>query len=244
MPALALDPAPSPRIAPPPARRIALEPARSIAGIVSLAGARRALLAAPKGDGRPVMLLPGLFTGDSSMILMRRYLTWLGYHAEGWGLGANLGARTIGEDADRLFARIEALAADRGPVTLIGVSLGGIVARLAAHRRPDIVREVITIAAPYAGDPRATNVWRLFEWLTGEKIDSPAIQERLREIARPLPVPATAIWSASDGIVNGLICHAPGEPGCRAVEVTASHMGVQHRPAVLLEVARVLGGAA
>lgn len=229
-----------PRLLPPPARRWALEPARSIAGILSLAGARRELMAAPRGDGRPVMLLPGLFTGDRSMILMRQYLGWLGYRAEGWKLGANLGARTIGGEAEHLFARIEAMAAQDGPVTLIGVSLGGIVARLAAHRRPDLVREVITIASPYAGDPRATNVWRLFEWMTGERVDSPAVQERLREIARPLPVPATAIWSASDGIVNGLICHAPGEEGCRAVEVTASHMGVQHRPAVLLEVARVL----
>lgn len=228
--------------APPPRQWIA-EPARSIAGILSLVGARRSLLAAPKGDGRPVMLLPGLFTGDRSMALMRQYLNWLGYRAEGWGLGANFGARTIGGEGERLFARLEPLVAEAGRVTLIGVSLGGIIARLAAHRRPDLVREVVTIAAPYAGDPRATNVWRLFEWMTGERIDGPAVQARLREIARPLPVPATAIWSASDGIVNGRICHSPGEPGCRAIEVVASHMGVQHHPEVLLSVARTLAGS-
>lgn len=230
-----------PLTAPPP-RQWVTEPARSLAGILSLVGARRELLAAPRGDGRPVMLLPGLFTGDRSMLLMRRYLNWLGYRAEGWRLGANLGARTIGADAQRLFDRLEAVVADHGPVTLVGVSLGGMIARLAAHRRPDLVREVITIASPYAGDPRATNVWRLFEWMTGERVDGPAVTERLREIARPLPVPATAIWSASDGIVNGLICHAPGEPGCRAVEVVSSHMGVQHRPEVLLSVAKTLAG--
>lgn len=223
-------------------RNWAVEPARSIAGIVSLVGARHSLLAAPKGDGRTVVTLPGLFTGDRSMFPMRRYLTWLGYRAEGWGLGANFGARTIGGEGEKLFARLETLVAETGPVTLVGVSLGGIIARLAAHRRPDLVREVITIAAPYAGDPRATNVWRLFEWMTGERIDGPAVQDRLREIARPLPVPATAIWSATDGIVNGLICHAPGEPGCRSVEVVSSHMGVQHRPQVLLRVAEALAG--
>jgi hypothetical protein len=224
----------------PPPRQWAVEPARSIAGIVSLVGARRTLLAAPKGDGRTIVTLPGLFTGDRSMFPMRRYLTWLGYRAEGWQLGANFGARTIGADAERLFARLETLVEQTGPVTLVGVSLGGLIARLAAHRRPDLVREVITIAAPYAGSPRATNVWRLFEWMTGERVDGPAVQDRLREIARPLPVPATAIWSATDGIVNGLICHAPGEANCRAVEVVSSHMGVQHRPEVLLRVAEAL----
>jgi len=234
--------APTLALAAPPPRQWLAEPARSVGGIVSLVGARRALLAAPRGDGRPVMLLPGLFNGDFAMIVMRRYLTALGYRAEGWGLGANFGARTIGQDAERLFARIEGIVAEAGPVTLVGVSLGGIMARLVAHRRPDLVREVVTIAAPYAGDPRATNVWRLFEWLTGERIDAPAVQERLHEIARPLPVPATAIWSASDGIVNGRICHAPDEPGCRAIEVDASHMGVQHCPEVLLSVARTLAG--
>ena len=230
------------RLPAPPPRQWAAEPARSIAGILSLIGARRALLAAPKGDGRAVMLMPGLFTGDRSMILMRRYLNWLGYRAQGWQLGANFGARTIGSEGERLFERLETLAAAQGPVTLVGVSLGGMVARLAAHRRPDLVREVITIASPYAGDPRATNVWRLFEWMTGERVDGAAVQDRLREIARPLPVPATAIWSATDGIVNGLICHAPGEANCRAVEVISSHMGVQHRPEVLLRVAETLAG--
>ena len=229
-------------IAAPSAQQWALEPARSLAGIFSLVGARRRLMAAPKGDGRAVMLLPGLFTGDRSMFVMRQYLGWLGYRTEGWRLGANLGARTIGAEGEKMFARIERLAETSGPVTLVGVSLGGIIARLAAHRRPDLVRAVITIAAPYAGDPRATNVWRLFEWMTGERVDSPMVQERLREIARPLPVPATAIWSASDGIVNGLICHSPDEQGCRAVEVVASHMGVQHRPEVLLRVAEALAG--
>jgi pimeloyl-ACP methyl ester carboxylesterase len=228
------------RIPAPPPRHWAAEPARSIAGIVSLVGARRALLAGPKGDGRTIVILPGLFNGDSAMFPMRRYLTWLGYRAEGWGLGANFGARTIGSEGERLFERLETLAAETGPVTLIGVSLGGMIARLAAHRRPDLVREVVTIAAPYAGDPRATNVWRLFEWMTGERIDGAAVQVRLREIARPLPVPATAIWSATDGIVNGLICHAPGEANCRSVEVVSSHMGVQHRPEVLLRVAETL----
>ncbi len=127
------------------------------------------------------------------------------------------------------------------PVTLIGVSLGGIMARFAAHRLPGMVREVVTISSPFAGDPRATNVWRAFELLTGERVDAPHVRAQSALVAEPLPVPSTAIWSRSDGLVNGMICH---DAASRAIEVRSSHVGVQVRPAVMLAVARVLGGGA
>jgi len=228
-------------IAPPAKALWAAEVPRAIWGAASLLPARAALRDGPRGDGRPVMLLPGLFNSDRSNFVLRRHLAALGYRVHGWGLGRNLGARTIGVEGERLFDRIRALHAATGePVTLVGVSLGGIMARLAAHRLPGVAREVITIASPYAGDPRATNVWRMFEWLSGERIDSAAVIARRAEIAAPLPVPMTAIWSASDGLVSGLICHARDEPGCRAIEIRSSHLWVQLRPEVLRIVAETL----
>jgi pimeloyl-ACP methyl ester carboxylesterase len=214
-----------------------------VAAVASLLPARSMLAAAPKGDGRPVMLLPGLVNSDRSMALMRRYLNRLGYSAVGWGLGRNLGARAIGAEGERLLAEVAKLHARTGErVTLVGVSLGGIMARFVAHRMPHAVREVITVSSPYAGDPRATRVWRQFQWLTGERIDSIGVTARRAEIARPLPVPATAIWSRSDGLVNGLICRVPDEPGLRCIEVRSGHLGVQVRPEVLRAIADVLGG--
>lgn len=130
------------------------------------------------------------------------------------------------------------------PVTLIGVSLGGMLARLAAHRLPGNVREVITIASPYAGDPRATNIWRIYEWVSGERLDGADSRARLAELRAPLPVPATAIWSRNDGLVNGMACHVTGEPRLRIIEISGSHMGVQLRPRVLRSVADVLGRTA
>lgn len=195
------------------------------------------LAAAPPGDERAVMVLPGLFNSDRSNIVIRRFLNRLGYRAHGWGLGRNLGVRTVGLNAERLIARVEALAAAEGPVTLIGVSLGGIMARLVAHTRPELVREVITVASPYAGSGKATNVWRAFEWVTGERLDDPAVVKRSDAIARPLPVPATAIWSRSDGLVAGDICRC-GD--ARPIEVRSGHLGVQIRPQVLRAIADVL----
>jgi pimeloyl-ACP methyl ester carboxylesterase len=184
-----------------------------------------------------MMLLPGLFNSDRSNVVMRRFLNRIGYRAEGWGLGRNLGAKTAGHNAEMLIARVAALAAAAGPVTLIGVSLGGIMARLVAHERPELVREVITVSSPFAGSGRATNVWRAFEWFTGERLDDPAVLARSARIAGPLPVPATAIWSRSDGLVAGSICH---DAHGRAIEVRSSHLGVQMKPEVLLALAEVL----
>ena len=198
---------------------------------------RRALAAAPRGDGRPVLLLPGLFNSDRSMAPMRRYLAAKGHDAHGWSLGRNLGARTVGADCERLIERVAALHDRLGPVALVGVSLGGMMARLVAHRRPDLVRQVVTVASPFAGSGKATNVWRAFEWFTGERLDAPHVIARSAELALPLPVPSTAIWSASDGLVAGTICRdAHGE----AVEVSSSHLGVQVRPQVLVAVAAAL----
>jgi pimeloyl-ACP methyl ester carboxylesterase len=227
---------------PPPAMALLSEWPRAAWGVGRLLRERKTLEAAPRGDGRPVLLLPGLVNSDRSNFVMRRYLARLGYRAEGWKLGRNLGVRAIGPEGERLMERIAALHAETGEkVTLIGVSLGGIMARVAAHRHPEHVREVITISSPYAGPPTCTNVWRQFEWLTGEKVGDPAVHARLEEAARPLPVPATSIWSRSDGLVNGLICREPEASGARAIEVSSSHLWVQMNPEVLRAVAEVLG---
>ena len=228
---------------PPP--RLALtarEWPRAAATVARLAWRWRTLDADLRGDGRPLMLLPGLFNSDRSNVALRGFLNRIGYVAHGWGLGRNLGTRTIGSEAERLIAKVEALVAQSGqPVTLVGISLGGILARLVAHRRPDLVREVVTISSPYAGHPRSTRVWRAFELFTGERVDDARVAALRLEIVAPLPVPATAIWSASDGLVNGLACKG-GD--CAEVEVVSGHLGVQLQPEVLLAVARVLAGEA
>jgi triacylglycerol lipase len=228
---------------PPPRGALLVEWPRAAWGLVRLAREWRHLPQEPRGDGRPVLLLPGLFNSDRSNLVLRIYLRGLGYCPYGWGLGRNFGVRTAGAEAERLIERIAAIRAETGEkVTLIGVSLGGIMARIAAHRHPELIREVITVSSPFAGPPTATNVWRQFEWLTGEKINDPAVTARLEEAVRPLPVPATAIWSRSDGLVNGLICREGEGSACRDIEISSSHLFVQMKPETLRAVAEVLSG--
>ena len=96
------------------------------------------------------------------------------------------------------------------------------------------------MSSPYAGSGKATNVWRAFEWVTGERIDDPAVRERSALIARPIPVPATAIWSRTDGLVAGAICR---DEHARCVEVRSGHLGVQLKPEVLVAVAEAIADA-
>src|SRR3569832_2541849 len=49
------------------------------------------LLRAPRGDGHPVLALPGFLASDLSMAPMRRYLKELGYDTHAWNMGRNLG---------------------------------------------------------------------------------------------------------------------------------------------------------
>src|SRR5258708_22263373 len=50
------------------------------------------LRGAPRGDGHPVLTLPGFLASDLSMAPMRRYLKELGYDAHAWNNGRNIGS--------------------------------------------------------------------------------------------------------------------------------------------------------
>ena len=112
------------------------------------------LMRAPRGDGHPVLALPGFLASDLSMAPMRRYLGELGYEAHAWRMGRNLGGLQRMRDALRIrLAEIHAASGRK--VSLVGWSLGGVYARDLALQAPDMVRSVITLGSPFANDVRA-----------------------------------------------------------------------------------------
>src|SRR4051794_39206508 len=137
------------------------------------------LLRAPRGDGHPVLALPGFLASDLSMAPMRRYLKELGYDAYAWNMGRNLGGVASRRGALRdLLQRIHETTGRK--VSVVGWSLGGIYARDLALQMPDLVRSVITLGSPFTNDIRATNATRLYEALSGEGIDdNPEIQKAI-----------------------------------------------------------------
>lgn len=227
------------RRVPPPSKLLALtELPRALAELGSLGWFMPGLMAAPRGDGHPVLVLPGFITTDASTRILRRYLTALGYDAHAWNLGRNLGPRAIGREGERLIARLEEIYEATGQkVSLVGWSLGGVLARQLARRRPEMVRQVISLGSPFAGDPRASNVWRSYEALTGQRIDDEHTQAQLRESVLAPPVPSTAIFSKGDGVVAWQNCREDQADTTDNIEVRGSHCGLGVNPAVLWAVA-------
>ena len=214
----------------------ALEPTRAWVEFGAFLGTWPALKLAPRGDGHPVIVLPGFFAGDASTRVLRSYLRSLGYAVSGWSLGRNRGpTRAALKGMDDLVAKV---VQEQGrPASIIGWSLGGIFARQIASRRPADVRQVITLASPYRlnrGDrTRATS--------PGEVGDSD--MRGGISVVEPgggyqaLPMPATSIYTRTDGVVAWQTCTEPETSRSQNIEVFSSHCGVGHHPAAMYAIA-------
>jgi pimeloyl-ACP methyl ester carboxylesterase len=188
---------------------------------------------APEGDGHSVIVFPGLGAGDLSTAPLRNFLTNLGYDTYGWDLGRNLGPRegVLQKSVERIG---EIYKATGRKVSLVGWSLGGIYAREFAKALPKMVRGVITLGTPFAGDPKATNAWWFYQYASGHKVNDPELVERLK--AAP-PVPTTSIYSRTDGVVAWQLSHQAETAKAENIEVIASHVGMGLNPIALYAVA-------
>ena len=217
----------------PPARHLLLLETRALWEMGAYFAAYPLLRLGPAGDGHPVLVLPGMGASDTSTRPLRSFLKDRGYRAHGWKLGPNHGPRPGVER--KMAERLAELAERHGQkVSLIGWSLGGIFARELARRTPEQVRCVITLGSPFAGAPRASNAWKLYEQLSGHQVDDGERRTRMRQAP---PVPATAIFSRSDGIVAWQGCLEQEGPLAENIEVEGSHCGLGHNPVVLHAIA-------
>lgn len=180
----------------------------------------------PKGDGHPVMVIPG-FTGDNKYNLpLIRFLERQGYHATGWNQGRNFGHAPLNFPA--LIERVNELYETTGlKVSLIGHSLGGIYAREIAKLWPHEVKHVITLGTPFGkGREKASRVYSLYKLLGPNKklIDESNWNE-------PPPVPTTAVYSRKDGIIDWQLSLLPtGSANSENIEIRGSHLGMTINP--------------
>lgn len=188
---------------------------------------------APRGDGHPVMVLPGLCAGDHSTYPLRRFLGHLGYETYPWKQGLNFGPRD--HVIKGLVDQVRSVQKRHGQkVTVVGWSLGGAMANALALRMPERIRQVVTLGSPLTGHPKGTNAWRLFELVSGFHPDD----ERLMELVNGNPtVPTTSIMSKTDGIVNWRMSLARESRIAENIEVSATHLGMGANPAVLWAIA-------
>ena len=221
---------------PPPAYLLALEPGRMGLEFGAFLAFRPLLQFAPRGDGHRVLVLPGLLTGDESTMALRQYLRSLGYVVGGWKLGQNIGP--TGEIMQGMRDRFDRLVQHAGSkISIIGWSLGGLYARELARNHPESIRQVITMGTPFRlVRPTQSRASRAFDRYSHLHV----VPEDLPEWQRPdepLEVPATAIYSRTDGIVAWHTCMDTAGPKRENIEVRGSHCGLCHNPAVLYAVA-------
>ena len=189
----------------------------------------------PKGNGRPVLVLPGLLASDFSTKPIRRFINDKGNHAYPWELGRNLGQL---EYIELLKDRIKELKLKHGKnVTLIGWSLGGLYSRVMANLMPDDVCQVITLGSPFMGIKGESNADFAYEIASGNKRGKVS-KEIIDLIETAPPVPFTSIYSKGDGIVCWQHCIEPtNRYDVQNIEVIGSHLGLGHNPSVLVVVA-------
>jgi pimeloyl-ACP methyl ester carboxylesterase len=191
----------------------------------------------PRGraaTSRTVMLLPGFGAGPRSLVALKRHLHRRGHAVSDWGLGRNTGR--VPQLRDALRERVSTLVrASGGPVTLVGWSLGGYIARELAREHPELVRRIVTLGSPVVGGPRYTATAR---WYASQGSDLEQIERVVKDrYAKPLQTPVVAIYSKRDGVVAWQACIDRWSPHVRNVEVHESHFGMGFAPDVLRIVA-------
>jgi len=219
----------------PPSRILAAtEGLRAVLEAATLLPSLPWLNSQPRGDGHHIYLLPGFLATGASTTVLRAYLDRLGYQTSSWGFGRNLGPR---EDlASLIVERVSQLSKRTGgPVSIIGQSLGGVFAREVAKTIPEYVRQVITLGSPFGTSRDRTEgtnplVMRFFEMANGESISE--IRGRMNNLQQPPPVPCTAIYSKTDGVVSWKSCIEQDTPKSENIEIYASHCGMGFNPAV------------
>ena len=218
-----------------PSKTLMFLEGRALHELGAFVGALPLLSLAPKGDGHPVLVLPGLVASDTSTRPLRSFLKNRGYAVSGWRQGRNLGLR---EGVQRgMVDLVHELSDAHGrKISVVGWSLGGVYARQLAKMMPDRVRSVITLGSPFAGNPKATNAWRVYEMASGRRADEQ--DHRFGgSLAEPPPVPTTAIFSRTDGICAWQGCVEKTSAFAESIEVESSHCGMGHHPAAVYAVA-------
>ena len=205
----------------------------------------------PRGDGRPVVLMPGFLAGDQTLTVIAAWLRRVGYRPQFCGFLMNAGCsdRTL----DRVERRVHGLCRAHGRrVALIGHSRGGHFVRALAARRPDLVSHAISMGADLQGLLGASTPTILAVGAARRVVQATGRARRdtcltlhcgcrfSHDFARPFPsdqVRLTSIYSRGDGVVHWQ-CQVIPHADC--IEVTGSHVGLIFNRKVYRAVASAL----
>jgi pimeloyl-ACP methyl ester carboxylesterase len=222
-----MPPAPSA----PPLGNYLTEVSRATQEFVNFAASYLPLTIGRFGNGRHVLVVPGLMGTDTSTAPLRLLLRAAGYQPHSWRLGHNIGPTP--DIMAGLQHRAEDLSArGQGPISVIGWSLGGLLARELVALNPGLIDRVITLGSPLGMTDRVQSRSSVLYELFAHR-HMPEHSFDAWRIQRPLPdVPFTSIYSRGDGIVHWESCLIPERDLSENVEVRGSHTGLGTNSAV------------
>ena len=232
-----------PHVGPPRLLDSLLEP-RALFEAALLPASLPLLLQAPRGDGHPVLLLPGFLADEKSLIALKLFLVRKGYDVRTWGLGRNVGFQSKYMKA--FPQKIRHLHHKTGrKISLVGWSLGGVFSMFGAHEATECVRSVITLGSPVSMDragsqsPSMVNaLYRLVAHPLGSAVHT--MQPRVKDLRerKRLPLPTTCVYSLGDGVVPPQEATIDGDPALHEnIRVPGSHVGLGFNGLVLAIVA-------
>jgi pimeloyl-ACP methyl ester carboxylesterase len=194
--------------------------------------------AAPRGDGHPVLLVPGFTASDATMVGLRLFLKSRGYQVETWGLGQNTGFKLKFSQA--LEQKVRYLHhRHRRKVSVVGWSLGGVYGFYTAHSAPECVRTVVSLGSPMRFSPDTFKTpllvrafYRYFAHPMGPVAHLAHVRGKV--LRSPPPVPSTCIYSMTDGVVPPAAARIDTtQREHENIWVPGSHLGLGFNAAVM-----------
>jgi pimeloyl-ACP methyl ester carboxylesterase len=173
-----------------------------------------------------VIVVPGFCSPDISTANLRRFLVRQGFSARSWDCGLNLGPAS--DTVEKLERKVrESAERHARKVALVGVSLGGTLARETAKRCPDCVERVVTLVSPInlpVATPLAPLAWFVSVFWDKDAIDA------IGTVRQAPAVPVTAIVSPDDGVIDWRACIPEPSPHVELVMIAGGHMTMGSNP--------------
>ena len=217
----------------------------------------------PRGDGKAVLVLPGMFGNDFYLQPLRSWLSRIGYRPAVSMIAINAGC------SRRLIERVEVGLArqqgrNAGPVAIIGHSRGGMLGKAIAARLGDRCAHFITLGSPVGrilqsgkegmialarndsdasaqvAAPLVVEAGRRAMKFFDPDCDAPFCDcAYIRDLLAPLAAgtKTTAIYSSEDQVVSPDACVMHGATN---IEVTGTHSGLVFNKAVYPHIAAAL----
>jgi triacylglycerol lipase len=186
----------------------------------------------PLGRGKPVLIIPGFFSGRSTADPLAHVLSSAGWDVHVADVGRNMGPAYEAIEAAEAGLEALSVSAERKAI-IIGHSRGGQFGRVVAVRRPDVISKVVAVGTPLTikypsfflvklPAEALDKAWRAGAFGYVDEVREKEIDD-LRYVEFPQHVDLVSVYSTTDGIVDWRLSV---EPAATCIEVDTSHTGL------------------